>query len=404
MTSPSSLPPSQPPSSPLRTPSPPVAKRLNRNALIIAAVGMFLLVLVTVVTTQRTRPPAAEPDVAETTSTPQQPSFLDLPLDPTQAPAPEWESHERPPSDDGIPNESPREWEGDIPNAEAYAAPIAMRSPLMTPPTETAYQRALRSPVIPVAQTPAASRDVSDTDPTAMITVPQTIASASAFIAPSDTSARVRITSNVSHSTTSSDGAITAGMDSSVGQLDAGTMIPATLVTAVNSDVAGLLVAIVSQSVYDSRTQRHVIIPQGTKLVGQYETELTGSQQRLVMRWTRMLFPDGNRVALPNWTASDERGAAGVPGEVHHHTGRVFRNALLLSVISAGLQMSQPQQGAVYAPPSPGQVAAGAMGQQFGDVATNLLRKQLDIPPTLTMPAGTPFHVVVQADLVLPPR
>jgi type IV secretion system protein VirB10 len=187
-------------------------------------------------------------------------------------------------------------------------------------------------------------------------------------------------------------------------QLDAGTVIPAALATAINSDLPGHLLAYVTRNVYDSRTQRTIVIPQGTKLIGDYNNTIAGGQQRLLIAWTRLIFPNGASVTLPGLNSTDATGASGVPGYVDTHTRRVFGNALLLSVLSAGIQLSQPRQGNVYAPPTAGQVAAGAVGQQLGDVATEMLRKNLEIPPTITLAAGTPFNVWLASDLVLPTR
>jgi type IV secretion system protein VirB10 len=102
---------------------------------------------------------------------------------------------------------------------------------------------------------------------------------------------------------------------------------------------------------------------------------------------------------VPGLPGTSPSGAAGLPGAVDSHVGRVFGDALLLSLLSAGVQLSQPRQGGVVAAPTAGQVAAGALGQEMGSVALELVRRDLGVPPTLRLPAGTSFLVFVRRDL-----
>jgi type IV secretion system protein VirB10 len=191
-------------------------------------------------------------------------------------------------------------------------------------------------------------------------------------------------------------------MEASSYILRAGTVIPALLLTAANSDLPGQLVAQVTRDVYDSHTQQMVLIPKGTKLLGRYDTHIAGGQQRLMVAWTRLLFPNGRAVTVPVMDGTDQRGAAGVPGDVDNHYRRLFANALLLSTVSAGLQLSQPQQSTVYTAPNSRQITAGAVGQELGDVATQLIRKHLDIPPTISLVAGQSLIVMLNGDLSFP--
>lgn len=181
----------------------------------------------------------------------------------------------------------------------------------------------------------------------------------------------------------------------------AGTVLPALLVTAASSDLPGDLVAQVSRDVYDSRTQRTLLIPRGTKLIGRYDNQVAAGQRRLLVAWTRLLFPDGRSLTLPGLALVDEQGRAGASGQVDNHMTRVFGNALLLSAIGAGAQLSQPQQTSVLGPPSVGQVAAGSLGQELSNVALEIVRRGMDVPPTITLAQGTAFYVFVNADLVL---
>ncbi len=182
--------------------------------------------------------------------------------------------------------------------------------------------------------------------------------------------------------------------------LHAGTVIPATLVTAITSDLPGECLGQVTRDVYDSRTQRVLLIPKGSKLICRYDDQVVAGQGRLLVAWTRLLLPDGRSMTLPGLALKDASGQTGAKGDVNNHTGRVFGRALLLSMIGAGAQLSQPRQGSVFAAPSAGQVAAGAMGQELSNVALEIIRRGMDQAPTITVPQGQAFNVFLNGDLV----
>jgi type IV secretion system protein VirB10 len=187
-------------------------------------------------------------------------------------------------------------------------------------------------------------------------------------------------------------------------QLDAGSLIPAVLATGINSDLPGDLVAQVSRDVYDSRTERRVLIPKGSRLLGRYQNQVAAGQHRLLVAWDRLLFPDGSSLRFPGLPGTSGSGEAGLPGAVDNHLPTVFGSALLLSLLSAGVQLSQPQESATFGQAaSTRQVGAAALGQELSTVATELLRRRLAIAPTLRIPSGTEFQVFVRADLALPP-
>jgi type IV secretion system protein VirB10 len=185
--------------------------------------------------------------------------------------------------------------------------------------------------------------------------------------------------------------------------LKAGTVLSGLLLTGVVSDLPGEIIGQVSRDVYDSPTQQTLLVPKGTKLIGTYDNGVAIGQNRLLVAWTQLIFPDGRSVTLPGLGISDEHGAAGVHDQVDNHYRRLFGNALLLSAISAGAQLSQPSQSTgLYATPSTGQVAAGALGQELGTLSTNMIQRNLDVQPTITIRPGTPFTVLLRGDVVLP--
>lgn len=182
--------------------------------------------------------------------------------------------------------------------------------------------------------------------------------------------------------------------------LRAGTVIPGLLVTGINSDLPGDLVGQVSRDVCDSRTERLVLIPKGARLIGSYDNQIAAGEGRLLVAWTRLILPDGRSLRLPGLALKDLEGQTGAKDRVDTHWQRVFGKALLLSAIGAGAQLSQPQQTSTFAPPSAGQVAAGALGQELSNVALEVLRRGMDLPPTITIRAGQTFNVFLNGDLV----
>lgn len=183
-------------------------------------------------------------------------------------------------------------------------------------------------------------------------------------------------------------------------QLMAGTVLPAMVVTEINSDLPGEILAQLSRNIYDSQ-QRHLLIPSGTRVIGRYDSQVALGQSRVLIAWTRLLFPDGRSISLPGLPTKDLQGASGLRSRVDNHTGRLYGQAILLSILGAGAQLSQPQQGSVFAPPSAGQVAAGALGQELSQVSMETVRRNMDVRPTLRVPVGTRFSIFLERDLVL---
>jgi hypothetical protein len=184
--------------------------------------------------------------------------------------------------------------------------------------------------------------------------------------------------------------------------LVSGTVIPVALVTDINSDLPGTIVGQVSRDVYDSRTESVVVIPKGARMIGRYDDRVVTGQSRVMVAWTRLLFPDGRSVALAETPGVDAMGAAGVAGSVDSHLTTVFERAGLLSAFSVGAQLSQPSgSGTTYSAPSTGQVAAGAVGQELSQVGLEMVRQGLSIKPTITVKGGTVVQVLLTRDLDL---
>jgi len=188
-------------------------------------------------------------------------------------------------------------------------------------------------------------------------------------------------------------------------EIVASSVIPAELITGIDSEQPGLISAAVRQDVYDSRTGRYLLIPKGSKLIGVYKNDVQSGQTRILVAWERLIFPDTSSIDLHEQVGADTEGYSGLGGKVDNHFSSVLAAALLSSVISAGLQLSQPQQGATIstlAVPSTGQLLAGGVGQQISQIGSQIVQKQLDMQPTIHVPRGYPFVVIVDRDMVLP--
>ncbi len=193
-------------------------------------------------------------------------------------------------------------------------------------------------------------------------------------------------------------------------EIKTGTVIPGMLISFINSDLPGEIVGQVSQNVFDSSTGRYLLIPQGSRLFGKYDSSVTFGQERLLVVWNRLIFPNGSTMDLSGMAAHDTEGSAGYHDLVNNHYVRTFGAALLTSMFSAAFQLSQPQQAAattingVTTVPqqSNQQIAAAAVGQQLLQLGAQFANRNLQVQPTLEVRKGYQFLVMVNRDLVFP--
>lgn len=186
-------------------------------------------------------------------------------------------------------------------------------------------------------------------------------------------------------------------------EVKAGWLIPAALESGINSDLPGQVCARVRENVYDSRTGQYLLIPQGTKACGIYDSQVAMGQTRILLVWNRLIFADGSSINLQGMPGADQAGYAGLDGNVDNHYVRIFGGAVLMTVISAGAQLSQTtQQAATNAAPSAGQTMSAALGQQLGQVGSGLLQRNLQVQPTIKQAPGYRFNIMVTRDIVFP--
>jgi type IV secretory pathway VirB10-like protein len=183
-------------------------------------------------------------------------------------------------------------------------------------------------------------------------------------------------------------------------EIKAGWEIPAVLEQGLNSDLPGELKALVTLNVYDTATGRYLLIPQGSRLVGRYDSHVTYGQDGVQVVWERIVYPDGSSVDLNGMVGLDSHGNAGLRDHVDHHYKRLLGFAALTSMFNAGFAMSQPQGQSILAYPSAGQLAAEGAARDMSESGAEITRKNLNTQPTIKVPIGYKFTVRVNRDML----
>ncbi|MDL2226620.1 hypothetical protein LJB86_03070, partial [Deltaproteobacteria bacterium OttesenSCG-928-M10] len=186
-------------------------------------------------------------------------------------------------------------------------------------------------------------------------------------------------------------------------ELKTGTVIPGMMVTGINSDLPGNIIAQVSQNVYDTATGNHVLIPQGAKIYGAYDSRVTYGQQRVLVAWNRIVFPDGSSVTLGAMPGSDLAGYAGFADELDKHYFRIFGSAFLMSLITGGMSYAMDKvdnnNNSGENSTSMQDEMASALAAQMGQTAMKMMEKNMSIKPTIGIRPGYRFNIVVTKDV-----
>lgn len=186
-------------------------------------------------------------------------------------------------------------------------------------------------------------------------------------------------------------------------ELKRGSVIPATLITGINSDLPGRITAQVSQNVYDSATGRRLLIPQGAKLFGRYDSEVTFGQNRVLVVWTDIIFPNGSTLQIGGMAGTDGPGYGGFHDQVDNHYMRTFGSAILVALIGAGTEMLLPDDNSTSTTvDSASDAARRSFAETFGQISEQTVSKNLNVQPTLEIRPGYRFNVLVDQDMVFP--
>lgn len=186
-------------------------------------------------------------------------------------------------------------------------------------------------------------------------------------------------------------------------EVKTGWDIPAILEQAVNSDLPGEVKALVRSNVYDTATGKYLLIPQGARMVGIYSSRVAYGQKGLQLIWTRIIYPDGSSINLDGMAGTDIQGNAGFRHDVDNHYKRLLGFAVLTSLFSAGLEISQRGSTggtSTLTTPTAQATASAALGQQLGELGVEITRRNLNIQPTVKIPIGYRFNVRVNRDIL----
>ena len=185
-------------------------------------------------------------------------------------------------------------------------------------------------------------------------------------------------------------------------EVKAGTVIPAALITAINSDLPGEVIAQVTEPVYDHATGRTVLIPQGSRLIGQYDSQVAYGQERALIAWNRVIMPNGRSINIGSMSGADLAGASGLRDRVNDHFGQLAKGILLSTLFSVGAASAQD----AGARSSGGLVinsAGSGVANNAQEVGQRITERDLNRQPTITVRAGWPLRVIVNKDMILSP-
>jgi type IV secretion system protein VirB10 len=180
--------------------------------------------------------------------------------------------------------------------------------------------------------------------------------------------------------------------------IQAGSVIPAALITGIRSDLPGQVTAQVTENVYDSPTGQYVLIPQGAKLVGVYDSQIAFGQDRVLLVWTRLIMPNGRSIVLERQPGADTQGFAGLEDQVDQHWDRLFLAAGLSTLLGVGSELGASGNDSDIV-----QALRRGSSQSLNQVGQQVVQRNLNVQPTLTIRPGFPVRVVVNRDLVLAP-
>lgn len=182
-------------------------------------------------------------------------------------------------------------------------------------------------------------------------------------------------------------------------ELKTGHVIPGILLRGINSDLPGEVTAMVTENVYDTATGRYLLIPAWTKIFGKYDSEVAYGQQRGLVVWTRLIYPDGSTLELGGMQGADMAGYSGFKDKVNNHYGKLIGFSVLSSLMSAGLQLSQPQENSQTGQLSNRQIVAGEAGRELSQLGGELARRNLNVQPTIIIRNGYKFTITVNRDV-----
>ena len=182
-------------------------------------------------------------------------------------------------------------------------------------------------------------------------------------------------------------------------EIKAGAVVPAAMITGINSDLPSEIIAQTTEPVFDSVSGRTLLLPRGSRLVGLYNNDISFGQERVQIVWNRVILPDGSSLKLDAMNGVDALGQAGVTGEVNNHWGKIFGAAVLTSVFSIGYELLTETENDIGREED---AVRDAVGNNFFNTANEVVQRNLAIPPTIEVAPGALFNILVNKDMVFP--
>ncbi len=183
-------------------------------------------------------------------------------------------------------------------------------------------------------------------------------------------------------------------------EIKAGWEIPAVLEQSLNSDLPGELKALVTLNVYDTATGLYLLIPQGSRLIGKYDSHVSYGQDGVQVAWSRIIYPDASSIDLDGMMGLDSHGNSGLRDKVDRHYLRIVGFSVLTSMFTAAFEISQRSSQSALTYPTPTQTAGSAVGQELSQTGAQITRRNLNVQPTIKVPAGYKFTVRVNRDIL----
>lgn len=186
-------------------------------------------------------------------------------------------------------------------------------------------------------------------------------------------------------------------------EVKTGTVIPGIMISGINSDLPGQIIAQVSRNVYDTALGEHLLIPQGSRFYGVYDSRVAMGQTRLLVAWNRLIFPDGSSITLGAMPGTDMAGLAGFHGDVNNHYLRIFGSAAIMSLVSGGMAYgldSMKNTSQTNDKPTLQDEMGTALSSQLGQTSLSLLQRNMQIKPELALEPGYCFNMIVTKDIV----
>ena len=183
-------------------------------------------------------------------------------------------------------------------------------------------------------------------------------------------------------------------------ELKSGTLLPCVLISGLNSDLPGNMIAQVSENVWDTATGRYLLIPRGSRLIGTYDNQISYGQSRVLVMWSRLIFPDGASLVLDNLKGADQSGYSGFKGAVNRHWGSIISSALFVSLFGAGVELAAPTSNGDRDKDDPRSILAENAASAVAEAIAQIIQREANRQPTIKIKPGYRFMIFVQHDII----